>query len=510
MDVKAVIAKLSPLERRVLPLLSILSSFDDILAKSGLKGVEIMRALQWLGNKKIIVLKEDKKEVIDLGKNGKEYVKKGLPEKRFLEAVNEKDLSLDGIGEEVGLSKDELDVCVGVLKKKAAINLKKDKKLIISITDNGKKLLLKKSLEEEFLEKQFPVEVSGLKPEEKFAFENLIKRKDILKEEVVKLREVELTLLGKKIIKKGISDEKFIDRLTSGLLKTGKWRKKNFRAYDVEINVPKAYYGKRHFVNDAIDYVKKIWLEMGFTEMTGKLVDSSFWNFDALFTSQDHPVRDLQDTFFIKDIKSELKDKGIVERVKKTHEDGWTTGSIGWRYDWSLDEAKKNVLRTHTTVLSVREISKLRKEDLPAKFFSVGKCFRNESLDWSHLFELVQVEGIVVDENVNFSNLMGYLKEFFGKMGFEKIRVRPAYFPYTEPSAEVDIFHPIKKKWVELGGAGIFRPEVVKPLLGVDYPVLAWGIGLERTVSDYYDISDIREIYKNDLKQTRNMKAWLK
>ncbi|MBW2985102.1 phenylalanine--tRNA ligase subunit alpha [Candidatus Woesearchaeota archaeon] len=510
MDVKAVIAKLSPLERRVLPLLSILSSFDDILAKSGLKGVEIMRALQWLGNKKIIVLKEDKKEVIDLGKNGKEYVKKGLPEKRFLEAVNEKDLSLDGIGEEVGLSKDELDACVGVLKKKAAINLKKDKKLIISITDNGKKLLLKKSLEEEFLEKQFPVEVSGLKPEEKFAFENLIKRKDILKEEVVKLREVELTLLGKKIIKKGISDEKFIDRLTSGLLKTGKWRKKNFRAYDVEINVPKAYYGKRHFVNDAIDYVKKIWLEMGFTEMTGKLVDSSFWNFDALFTSQDHPVRDLQDTFFIKDIKSELKDKGIVERVKKTHEDGWTTGSIGWRYDWSLDEAKKNVLRTHTTVLSVREIAKLRKEDLPAKFFSVGKCFRNESLDWSHLFELVQVEGIVVDENVNFSNLMGYLKEFFGKMGFEKIRVRPAYFPYTEPSAEVDIFHPVKKKWVELGGAGIFRPEVVKPLLGVDYPVLAWGIGLERTVSDYYDISDIREIYKNDLKQTRNMKAWLK
>ena len=170
----------------------------------------------------------------------------------------------------------------------------------------------------------------------------------------------------------------------------------------------------------------------------------------------------------------------------------------------------QNVLRTHTTVLSARELSKLKKEDLPAKFFSVGKCFRNESLDWSHLFELVQVEGIVVDENVNFSNLLAYLKEFFGKMGFEQIRVRPAYFPYTEPSVEVDVFHPIKKKWIELGGAGIFRPEVVKPLMGFDCPVLAWGLGLERTVSDYYNISDIREIYKNDLKQTRNMKAWLK
>jgi phenylalanyl-tRNA synthetase alpha chain len=272
------------------------------------------------------------------------------------------------------LSKEELDVCVGVLKKKAAIDLKKDKKLIVSITYNGGKLLGKKSLEEEFLEKHFPVESSGLKPEEKFAFENLIKRKDILKEEVVKIREVELTNVGNKIIKKGISNEKFIDRLTPGLLKMGKWRKKNFRAYDVEINVPKAYYGKRHFVNDAISYVKKIWLEMGFTEMTGQLVDSSFWNFDALFTSQDHPVRDLQDTFFIKDIKSELKDKAIVERVKKTHEDGWTTGSMGWKYDWDVNEARKNVLRTHTTILSVKEISKLKKEDLPAKFFSVGKC----------------------------------------------------------------------------------------------------------------------------------------
>lgn len=510
MNVKAVIAKLSPLERKVLPLLSNTRSFDDIVAKSRLQEVEVMRALQWLQNKKTIIIKEDKKEIISLGKNGMEYAKKGLPEKRFLEAVNEKTLSLEEVGGVVGLNKEEVSVCVGILKKKAAIDLMKDKKLMISITPSGRRLLTKETFEEKFLGKEFPIEVGELKPEERFAFENLIKRKDILKEEIVKFRKVDLTDLGKKAVKKKISDGKFIDRLSSGMLKTGKWRGKNFREYDVEINVPRVYPGKRHFVNDAISYVKRIWLEMGFTEMKGTLIDSSFWNFDALFTSQDHPVRDMQDTFFIKDIKSEIKDKKIVDRVKRTHEDGWTTGSTGWKYDWSLDEARKNVLRTHTTVLSAREISKLKEEDLPAKLFSVGKCFRNEALDWSHLFELVQVEGIVVDKNVNFSNLLAYIKEFFGKMGFEKIRVRPAYFPYTEPSVEVDVFHPFKKKWVELGGAGIFRPEVVKPLLGFDCPVLAWGIGLERTVSDYYNITDIREIYKNDLKQTRNMKAWLK
>ena len=91
-----------------------------------------------------------------------------------------------------------------------------------------------------------------------------------------------------------------------------------------------------------------------------------------------------------------------------------------------------------------------------------------------------------------------------------KIRIRPAYFPYTEPSAEIEVFHPVKKQWIELGGAGIFRPEVVKPLLGQDIPVLAWGLGLERSIMEYYNIKDIRELYKNDLKQLREMKLWLK
>ena len=176
----------------------------------------------------------------------------------------------------------------------------------------------------------------------------------------------------------------------------------------------------------------------------------------------------------------------------------------------SEEEAKKNVLRTHTTVLSAKTIAALKKEDLPAKFFSVGRCFRNETLDWSHLFEFNQTEGIVIDPNANFRHLLGYLKEFFKKMGFENARFRPAYFPYCEPSVEIDVWHPGKKVWFELGGAGIFRPEVTVPLLGEDIPVLAWGPGLDRILMDYYEIKDLRELYKNDLNQLRKMKAWVK
>ncbi len=511
MDVKSLVAKLSPLERKVLPLLSKFDSFNDLIDNSGLKDVEVMRALQWLENKKILVLKEEVEEVVLLGKNGKEYVKKGLPEKRFLRAIKENKLSLGEIGDREGLNKEELNICIGVLKSKAAIVLNKESGLIISITDNGKKLLEKESLEEQFLKKDFPVVSKELKDEERFAFDNLSKRKEIIRSEVIKTRFAEVTKLGKEILKKKISIGEVLDKLTPGMLKTGKWKKKKFRAYDVEINVPKINRGKRHFVNQAVKSTRKIWMDMGFQEMTGDMVQSSFWNFDALFTAQDHPVRDLHDTFFIGNpLNAKLPDVGLVGKVKKTHEDGWTTGSEGWGYKWLEDDSKRNVLRTHTTCLSAQTIAKLKKEDLPAKFFALGKCFRNETLDWSHLFEFNQTEGIVIDPNANFSHLIGYLKEFFKKMGYEKARFRPAYFPYTEPSLEIDVFHPVRKEWVELGGAGIFRPEVVKPLLGIDVPVLAWGPGFDRMILEFFKINDIRELYKNDLKQLREMKEWMK
>ena len=128
-------------------------------------------------------------------------------------------------------------------------------------------------------------------------------------------------------------------------------------------------------------------------------------------------------------------------------------------------------------------------------------------MDWSHLFEFNQSDGIVVDENVTFRDLLGYLKEFFKKMGFEKARFRPAHFPYTEPSVEIDVYHPVHKKWIELGGAGMFRPELTEPLLGKPVPVLAWGLGLARLIALTYDLKDIRDLYKNDLKQLRELKC---
>jgi phenylalanyl-tRNA synthetase alpha chain len=510
MGIDKIIQTLHPLERKVLPVLNKLSSVKEIAKNTGLQEVEVMRALQWMQNKDIINLNEELREIASLDENGKEYLEKGLPEKRFLQAIEGKGLSLEDISKKSWLLKEELNISLGILKSKAAIDIKKEKGIKVKITQQGKKLLEKGFLEEKFLKKQFPLNIKELKEEEKFSLDNLKKRKKIIKVDLIKEKIPELTEIGRKIIRQGVGKQDVLDRLTPSMLKKGSWKNRKFRHYDVKINVPEIYGGKRHFVSQAINYIKRIWLDMGFKEMTGSLVQTSFWDLDALFVPQDHPARDMQDTFYIKEPKFGKLPKKFTARIKATHENGWTTGSKGWRYKWSEEEAKKLLMITHDTYLSARTIAALKKEDLPFKSFQIMKVFRNESLSWKSLFEFYQIGGIVVDPDANLKHLKGYLKEFFKKMGFPDVRIRPAHFPYTEPSAEVDVLHPAKKEWIELGGSGIFRPEVVKPLLGFECPVLAWGLGLERTIMEYYNLDDIRLVYKNDLRHLRETKVWMK
>ncbi len=508
MDAKSLIAKLHPLERAVLPFLIKETNLSEIVKKSKLQEIEVMRSLQWLENKAVLNINTEKKKIVLLEKNGLRYKKEGLPEKAFLKALGDEYKGLNIITKKSKLSREEINACLGLLKRKVAIETQKNSAgfLLVKITEQGKKLLEKPTFEEQFLAKEFPLDLEGIKDVDRFAFDELRKRKNFLTVEELKITTIKLTALGEELASLDLGGE-VINRLTAGMLKTGSWKDQQFRAYDVEINVPKKFPGKKHFVNEAIEYIKKIFLEMGFKEMNGNYVQSAFWDLDALFVPQDHPAREMQDTFYL---AGKAKLPPLWEKIKAIHETGGDTGSKGWRYKFSKDESERLLLRTHTTVLSAQTLANLKQEDLPAKFFAVGKVFRNETLDWKHLFEFYQVEGIVVDPQANLKHLKGYLAQFYQKMGFEKVRMRPAHFPYTEPSLEVEVFHPVKKEWIELGGAGIFRPEVVKPLLGFDCPVLAWGQGMERIVSDYWGFTNLRDLYGNDAKQIKEIKKWLK
>jgi len=505
MEKDKVIESLSPIERKIIPFLATSKNLAEITKKAEMDNTSALRALEFLKNKGILLIKTSENPVIGLGINGVYYQKKGLPERKLLQAlIEKKSIPLGEIKNVSDLNENEAKVSLGVLKKKALADIK-DGRAVLTATEAE---ATKETLEEKFL-KKIPIDLDALAPEEKFALESLKNRKEIIEIKTEKKIEIELTTFGKEIVKGDLGGD-LIEQLTPKMINSETWKGKKFRRYDIISPVPRIFGGKRHFVNQATDYAKRVWLDMGFKEMTGGIVVNSFWNFDALFTAQDHPVREMQDTFYIKGIKGTLPDKKIIENVRKAHEGG-VDGSKGWEYKFDEEVSKRVLLRTQTTCISSKTLKKIAEnKEYPAKYFALGRCFRNETVDWKHGFEFNQTEGIVVDENANFRQLLGYLREFFSKMGYEKIRIRPSYFAYTEPSLEIDCWNEERKEWLELGGAGMFRPEVTIPIFGKHIPVLAWGPGFDRIIMESYKIKDLREMYKNNITKLREMKHWEK
>ncbi|KAJ2905055.1 hypothetical protein MKZ38_006448 [Zalerion maritima] len=307
--------------------------------------------------------------------------------------------------------------------------------------------------------------------------------------------------------------------LTGDMFASGAWKTSTFKPYNFKAQGSAANAGALHPLNKVRHAFRQIFFEMGFQEMpTNRFVESGFWNFDALFVPQQHPARDLQDTFYISDPKAALppaaesaEDKADYkeywENVKQVHQDG-KFGSIGYRYPWSAQESLKLVLRTHTTAISTAMLHKLAQmkgpdgRPPPARYFSIDRVFRNESVDATHLAEFHQVEGVIADYGLTLGGLMEFMQIFFGKMGIYDLKFKPAYNPYTEPSMEIFSFHKGLNKLVEIGNSGMFRPEMLESMgLPKDMSVYGWGLSLERPTMIKYGISNIRELlgHKVDL-----------
>jgi phenylalanyl-tRNA synthetase alpha chain len=280
---------------------------------------------------------------------------------------------------------------------------------------------------------------------------------------------VSITSLGREVLAGGLDLQEEVGTLTRDQILSGSWRDLPLRRYDVTKLPKRAYPGKVHPYQRLLDEVRRILLDMGFTEMAGGIVQSSFWNFDALFQPQDHPAREMQDTFFLGE---RWPLPAGYERVRDMHEHGGETSSTGWGGAWSAAKAEQCVLRTHTTSLSIQHLATHQKP--PVKAFCIGRVYRREAIDPTHLAEFEQLEGIVMDEGVNFRHLLGFLKEFYAKMGFEKVRFRPATSP--TPSRAWS------RRSMSTGSAGWnsaerhLQQEVTAPF-GIEHPVLAWGLG---------------------------------
>ncbi|XP_054777808.1 phenylalanine--tRNA ligase alpha subunit, cytoplasmic [Prosopis cineraria] len=292
--------------------------------------------------------------------------------------------------------------------------------------------------------------------------------------------------------------KKVVTDLTRENLQSGEWKELEFKEYNYSAKGQPLEGGYLHPLLKVRHQLKQIFLCMGFEEMpTNNFVESSFWNFDVLFQPQQHPARDSHDTFFLS-APSTAKDlpEDYVKRVKDVHEVGGY-GSRGYAYDWKREEANKNILRTHTTAVSSRMLYQLaQKPFAPKKYFSIDRVFRNEAVDRTHLAEFHQIEGLVCDRGLTLRDLIGVLHDFFSRMGMTKLKFKPAYNPYTEPSMEIFSYHEGLKKWFEVGNSGVFRPEMLRPMgLPEDVQVIAWGLSLERPTMILYGIDNIRDLF---------------
>jgi phenylalanyl-tRNA synthetase alpha chain len=324
-------------------------------------------------------------------------------------------------------------------------------------------------------------------------------RKNLIKAVERTVRHWTLTPNGQEVSSDDLQESVVITDITPELLQGEEWKTAEFRSFDVTLEAATPRTGRSHPMQALIERIRAIFLEMGFSELVDDYVQSAGWNMDALFIPQDHPAREMQDTFYLDQPSSIDLDDDVLQAWKAIHEHGGETGSTGWGGSYSTEVSQRPLLRTHTTVNTIQYLAEHPTE--ACRVFSVDRVFRKEAIDRTHLPEFHQIEGIIMEEGANLQMLVTTLKTFYAKMGYPEVRVRPAYFPYTEPSLEIEVKW--RGKWLELGGAGIFRPEVTEPL-GITSPVLAWGMGLERLAMLVLGLDDIRQLYISDLEWLRN------
>ncbi|MCQ1534750.1 phenylalanine--tRNA ligase subunit alpha [Methanosarcina sp. KYL-1] len=455
---------------------------DELEKKSGLQVDAAMQAAFLLEEKELASVSETVFERYALTKEGITYTETGLPERQIIDSL-EGPTPLEELKSR--FSPQMVGIATGWLVKKGWAKIENGAMVPIGHAPAGR--------DEETLA-AFGGQAKTLEElaADQGTVKDLLKRKLVIKHEE-KFRTVSITDAGRALAAEGLVLEEEIAQLTPDLLKSGAWKEKKFRPYRLDIT-PKPLYGaKIHPYRRLIEQMRQIFLEMGFTEIKGGIIQSSFWNFDALFQPQDHPARDMQDTFHLGSttpLPLEYADK-----VGAMHECGGDIDSCGWKGKWDRELPEKNVLRTHTTAVTIKYLAD--NPEPPVKAFCIDRAYRRETIDPTHTPEFEQLEGVVMDKDMSFADLLGLLSEFYHRMGFEEVRFRPGYFPYTEPSVEPEVYVD-GLGWVELGGAGVFRKEVTEPF-GIKEPVLAWGLGVSRLAMLKLGLKDLRLLYQSDI-----------
>ena len=519
MDISSLIGSLHPLEIKVLLALREAQNRGPLKEQqleqsAALEPSQLSMAVEWLLAKSLLsVASEKTTPIVSLTKIGAQYFEKYAPIERILSTVRKasqtgKRLTIQDIQSQEGLEPTEVSGAVGCLKKEGAIRIVAGGHVestgAASPTTEALRELLKQlhgtprdlqAFQEPMRRVIQQYAVKRGNTNEPFRIDDHVERAFVLTPDGQSAADT--------LVQQGVADE--VSQLSPELLKDGSWRTKRFRKYTISLRAPRIAAGKRHPYREFLDRVKTKLVSMGFQEMRGSLIETEFWNMDALYMPQFHPARDIHDVYFVKEPThaSEIAEP-FFSRVAAAHRNGGNTGSTGWGYDFNEERARRLVLRSQGTAVSARTLAS--GPNVPGKYFSIARCFRYDQVDATHATDFFQVEGIVLGQDINFRTLLGLLELFAREVAQAKeIKFLPAYFPFTEPSVELHVKHP-RLGWMELGGAGLFRPEVTLPL-GVDVPVIAWGLGLDRMAMVALGIHDIRDLFTGDLEMIRTTRG---
>ena len=516
MDVQSVIKNLHPLEIRVIKAFEpgVELTSEKLERDLDYKPGHANQAFSWLGGKELVTeVRRDAHTFFEITELGRAFAKSGTPDERILNLLKDKGPhSLPEIATALALEQKDVGSAFGTLSKEGAVKMDENKKASFVEMPKDKRHAITLALIS--LASKSPsgmLDQKTLTADEVAVMGTLAKKRGaadspfrIVERETVVYALVPAAVEVKKALDAaGISGEE-IGSITPAMLKSGEWKNGTFRGYNIAVPPARIIPGRTNPYVSFLESVKDKLCSLGFEEFDGPLVETEFWNSDALFMPQFHAARDIHDAYYVKNpTHAKSIEEPWLSNVANAHETGGNTGSRGWNYSFDREFTRRLILRSQGTALSAHQLHKAK---IPGKYFGIARCFRYDKVDATHLSDFYQTEGIVLGDEVNLKTLLGFLEMFAVEIaGATEVKYVPGYFPFTEPSIEVHIKHPVLG-WFELGGSGIFRPEVTKAM-GIDVPVLAWGIGIDRMALMALGLNDLRELFSNDIEGVRLRKA---
>ncbi len=516
MDISSVIKNLHPLETKVLLRYGLKDELTSAKLQSelGYKEGHANQAFSWLMGKELLAeIARTPHTYYELTDFGRKVQAEGFVEEKIVSLLQKEGAkSLPQIAAALNIENKDVGSAFGSLSKDGVLAMNAEKLAEATGKPLPQRITVAKALiQKAAAAENSTLDAADLSKEEIETMAGLTKKRGVSetpfrtieRETVVYKLKDAFEKVVEALKKAGITGNE-IGEITPAMLASGEWKKGTFRGYNIGVPPARMIPGRTNPYVQFLESVKDKLCSLGFEEFDGPLVETEFWNGDALFMPQFHAARDIHDVYRIKNpTHAKAIEEPYLSNVKAVHENGGNSGSRGWNYQFDNEFTRRLILRSQGTVLSAHQLHKAK---IPGKYFGIARCFRYDKVDATHLSDFYQTEGIVLGNDVNLRTLLGFLEMFAKEIaGATEVKYVPGYFPFTEPSIEVHIKHP-KLGWFELGGSGIFRPEVTKAM-GIDVPVLAWGIGIDRMALMALGLNDLRELFSEDIERVRLRKA---